>query len=345
MSIIWRWLPAPVFSTLHDMRLFLLFFFLILSGPAHAQDKPAEFFFPLRCTLGSDCWAVNYVDIDPLPEAVKDFTCQGKTYDDHKGTDFGVKDLATMEAGVDVIAPAPGKVLRVRDTEPDGDKSIEELESIRTAKKDCGNAVLIDHGNNLQTLYCHLKRGSVTVRPGEDVTTSQKIAQVGQSGVAEFPHLHFGVVKDGKIIDPYSGLTPDSTCGTSHESMWSLGLPMQYEPLSLFAAEFYNGAPDFTALRKNAAPPASVSADAKSLSFWVGIYGAQKGDIVTLEIFAPDGSQFANSVYTQERPQERQYYFTGRDEIETLAAGTYKAKAVLKRDGQTKIAERSIDVR
>lgn len=54
-----------------------------------------------------------------------------------------------------------------------------------------GKWVLLKHANGLSTLYAHLS--SISVSPGEAVTTGQIIGYSGMTGYATGPHLHFGV--------------------------------------------------------------------------------------------------------------------------------------------------------
>ncbi len=67
-----------------------------------------------------------------------------------------------------------------------------------------GNVVIISHGHGYVSQYAHNSR--ILVRKGERVTRGKIIARVGQSGRATGPHLHFGVSKDGKWIDPLTTL-------------------------------------------------------------------------------------------------------------------------------------------
>lgn len=57
-------------------------------------------------------------------------------------------------------------------------------------------------------VFMHLKRGSVLVSAGSAVTAGQQLAQVGATGIASGPHLHFEIwvggwqVRGGAPIDP-----------------------------------------------------------------------------------------------------------------------------------------------
>lgn len=63
-----------------------------------------------------------------------------------------------------------------------------------------GNLLLIDHGAGLQTRYAHASE--LLVIEGQKVKRGQVIAKVGATGRATGPHLHYEVLKDGKLIDP-----------------------------------------------------------------------------------------------------------------------------------------------
>jgi murein DD-endopeptidase MepM/ murein hydrolase activator NlpD len=63
-----------------------------------------------------------------------------------------------------------------------------------------GNAVIVDHGNGITTLYGHTSQMYVTV--GQAVQKGQPIAAVGSTGFSTGPHLHFEVRRQGEPIDP-----------------------------------------------------------------------------------------------------------------------------------------------
>jgi len=67
-----------------------------------------------------------------------------------------------------------------------------------------GRMVLIDHGNGFQTLYAHLKVFYVKV--GDSVAKGQKIGEIGTTGNATGPHLHFEVRQNGIQRNPFGFL-------------------------------------------------------------------------------------------------------------------------------------------
>ena len=63
-----------------------------------------------------------------------------------------------------------------------------------------GNAVILDHGCGLQTLYGHMS--SIDAKPGETVKRGQVIGRSGETGLAGGDHLHFTVLIDGIPVNP-----------------------------------------------------------------------------------------------------------------------------------------------
>src|SRR3954447_17268207 len=135
-----------------------------LAAPVVAQEIRLR--LPVACEIGRSCEVQHYVDRDPTGGS-KDYQCGTLTYDGHDGTDFRVPDLAAQRAGVDVLAAARGRVLRVRDGV--ADISVQELGRERVEGTECGNGVVVVHEGGYETQYCHLAKGSVAVRPGDIV--------------------------------------------------------------------------------------------------------------------------------------------------------------------------------
>jgi murein DD-endopeptidase MepM/ murein hydrolase activator NlpD len=67
-----------------------------------------------------------------------------------------------------------------------------------------GQAVEIDHGGGVTTLYAHAS--SLLVREGDEVQARTPIATVGNTGRSTGAHLHFELRMGGRAIDPRSAL-------------------------------------------------------------------------------------------------------------------------------------------
>jgi murein DD-endopeptidase MepM/ murein hydrolase activator NlpD len=65
-----------------------------------------------------------------------------------------------------------------------------------------GNAVLIDHGGGLITLYGHMQWGSLRVAVSQSVTAGTPLGAEGNTGKSFGCHLHFEVRKSGTAVDP-----------------------------------------------------------------------------------------------------------------------------------------------
>ncbi len=67
-----------------------------------------------------------------------------------------------------------------------------------------GKHIIIDHGNNITSLYGHLDK--IFVVKGQKVTIPQVIGKEGQTGWATGPHLHFGIYVYGIPANPHTFL-------------------------------------------------------------------------------------------------------------------------------------------
>lgn len=65
-----------------------------------------------------------------------------------------------------------------------------------------GNYIMIDHGNEIYTIYMHCS--ALYVAEGQRVSRGDTIAAVGSTGLSTGPHLHFSVRRSGEYVDPLS---------------------------------------------------------------------------------------------------------------------------------------------
>ena len=70
-----------------------------------------------------------------------------------------------------------------------------------------GNTVTIDHGYGVTTKFAHASK--LLVKTGQRVQRGQRIALVGNTGLATGPHLHYEVHVNGRPVDPLKYVLPD----------------------------------------------------------------------------------------------------------------------------------------
>jgi len=175
---------------------------------------------PIDCKLGENCWIAN------LPRHFYqgkelDYKCGFKTSSGHKGTDFILESMEQMKQGIDILAPFDGVVKAVRDGIEDINVDIGGLDKIKD--QECGNGLVIAT-HDLEAQLCHMKKGSISVKVGDQVLAGERLGSVGLSGNTNHPKLYFALSKknqDGSLseIDPFYG--DQANCGLRPQPLWA----------------------------------------------------------------------------------------------------------------------------
>ncbi|HET7551817.1 MAG TPA: M23 family metallopeptidase [Gemmatimonadaceae bacterium] len=99
----------------------------------------------------------------------------------------GIDVAAPM--GAPIVAPAAGTVTLV------------------ARQNGYGNVLEIDHGNGIVTKYAHCSR--IVVKKGQRVQRGEVVANVGSTGLATGPHLHYEIHVHGKVVNPLTYVLPE----------------------------------------------------------------------------------------------------------------------------------------
>jgi murein DD-endopeptidase MepM/ murein hydrolase activator NlpD len=139
-------------------------------------------FFLVSFTLNT--YQQDPVLIAPVAKGKSKF---GNSFGERIHPVLGVKKL---HSGLDIIAHTGESVL----ASTDGVVTASYFDNAR------GNYVEIKYSETLTTSYSHLQVR--LVKQGESVKASQIIGNVGKTGLATEPHLHFEVLLKGQAVDP-----------------------------------------------------------------------------------------------------------------------------------------------
>src|SRR5215213_10734888 len=113
--------------------------------------------------------------------------------------------------GRPVLAPADITVVRAHDRERDHWSRTSPLAMLYLVAEGTvrellgpgrilGNHLVLDQGGGVYAALAHLRRGSVRVRPGDQVAAGQPLAEGGNSGNSSEPHLHFQLMDHPSVL-------------------------------------------------------------------------------------------------------------------------------------------------
>jgi murein DD-endopeptidase MepM/ murein hydrolase activator NlpD len=152
--------------------------------PTYAPADPAhlDLLWPVETRTISSSWGprMRTKTVKVSSKKAKKVRYQGR----HKGVDLNAPQGTSVYAALDGLVVVSGK------------------------HKQYGNYVVVEHGNGVHTLYAHHSLN--LVQEGEIVRRGQKIAEVGRTGNATGPHLHFELKIDGVQRNPLPVLNEEA---------------------------------------------------------------------------------------------------------------------------------------
>lgn len=258
---------------------------LIMGQAASAELELRQ---PIACALGETCLIQQFMDHDSSA-GVQDFRCSSASYDGHKGTDFRVT-VEQMRDGVDILAAANGVIMGMRDGMDDR-RVQSEADTQSVAGKECGNGMVLRHEGGWETQYCHMKKGSVIGKKGDQVKAGDVIGQVGLSGRTQFAHLHLSVRKDGVPIDPFSPNFDGKSCSfTPHRMLWEPAFAdaFDYQPTQIVTLGLADKGPSLAAVMDGRWSEFALKSNAPLVLYGMAVNG-KAGDVLSMRVDGPDG--------------------------------------------------------
>jgi hypothetical protein len=113
------------------------------------------------------------------------------------GTGKTLEDFFSWEA--EVISPGAGKVFSCVDGLPDNPIGT------RDPANPAGNHVVIETTEKTFVFIAHLKKGSVFVKPGQEIIPGTLLGHCGNSGNSDCPHIHLHL-QDSPALNSGNGL-------------------------------------------------------------------------------------------------------------------------------------------
>lgn len=292
------------------------------------------FVMPVKCTINTDCWITQYPDKDPTSRW-QDYTGGNRTSNKHTGTDIALNTIQAMNEGVSVVAAMDGTVAGIRDGIPDINVKNTGIESVDGAK--CGNRVVISHGDGWLTDYCHLKKGSLTVKKGDKVTANQKIGEIGRSGLTGMPHLHFQTKHYKDVVDPFSAeplLYPSSPIKKDFKTLWAEPVlkAFKYYPTLIYNIGISNTPPDSDKIKGGEfSESPQINTETPFIYLWSDNFAIEKDDIIKFVIKDPSAKILMNKQFFADKPSVRRFVFARLSNPQQLEPGTYTAEVKVTR--------------
>jgi murein DD-endopeptidase len=269
--------------------------------------------FPIDCKIGSDC----YVGLYPVHTDNKDFACGRMAQSESPDTIFF---LYGNQAHSNVLSALDGTV---------SSRSFSESNFA-----DCGNKVVIDHKNDLKTIYCQLSE--VNVKVGQKIKAGQIIARTGKTGGINYESLQFSIEYKGLTIDPFTANSIYTTCSKkgsqSTKSMWQEHI--YYKDTGLIKLGISDSSlPEIQEAFENKFSATTIKSGANSLITWVLGFGMLKGDVEEFTIYDSNSKIYLNQGSIAKKSQRTFIKYFGYVNKESdVPKGNYKLNYKITRE-------------
>jgi hypothetical protein len=222
-------------------------------------------------------------------------------------------------------------VLRARDGMPDARFDRARPEAVRG--RECGNGVVIGHGGGWESQICHLRRGSLRVKPGDAIDAGETVGDIGLSGRTEFPHVHVQVRHEGVIVDPFTGESAATACGDGGQPLWrpEALAALTYRATELLRGGFSSPRPTRSGVAEGRFDENRIAATSARLFLWAELKGIEAGHRLQLAIIGPDGRRLAARLTPpMDRHKARFFMFVGvKRKAATWPAGRYRGEITI----------------
>jgi len=146
---------------------------------------------------GGDTKKLNHHHGIPAQNFAFDIVAVDENGQSHRGD--GTKNEDYYCFGREILAPADGTVIEAIDGVRDNVPGAENPYCL------VGNCLLIQHRTNEFSVLAHFQRGTIAVKPGDEVKRGQLLGKCGNSGNSSEPHLHYQL-QDSAIFQDAIGI-------------------------------------------------------------------------------------------------------------------------------------------
>ena len=168
------------------------------------------------------------------------------------------------------------------------------------------------------------------------------LGEVGLSGLTAYPHVHFEVRHDGKVVDPFTGIAESTACTLDplkavEGALWAPELlpAIASNELRILDAGFAGGAVSPAELEVGLTPEQVASPVSPGLVFFARVMNMREGDQLRFVLEGPDGWGQEHAMAPVERSKATYVGFAGRKlKTDRWPAGRYTGRAELFRAGK-----------